>query len=98
MVRVIRWVLTVLTCLFGALFLVAAIRREPAPLAALMPAIIAVLGATGLWIEESKRRRWDRRLASGRCPSCGYDRGGHAHDSPCPECGLIHKPALSAPK
>jgi hypothetical protein len=27
------------------------------------------------------------RRAKGRCPSCGYDRGGLAKDAACPECG-----------
>jgi hypothetical protein len=27
------------------------------------------------------------RRAKGRCPSCGYDRGGLAGDAACPECG-----------
>ncbi|HYE63247.1 MAG TPA: hypothetical protein VD997_14725 [Phycisphaerales bacterium] len=31
------------------------------------------------------RRR--RRRNKGRCPSCGYDRGGIAVDAACPECG-----------
>jgi hypothetical protein len=27
------------------------------------------------------------RRAKGRCPSCGYDRGGLAKNAACPECG-----------
>jgi hypothetical protein len=30
-----------------------------------------------------------RGLNSGDCPRCGYDRGGLAADSKCPECGTV---------
>lgn len=36
-----------------------------------------------LWVSRRVRR------ASGRCPSCGYDRRGLAADAACPECGRV---------
>ena len=46
----------------------------------------AYLAAAAVSMEYRTVRRW-RRLARGRCDTCGYDRSGIDPAAKCPECG-----------
>lgn len=48
--------------------------------------LYSVLWLLPLWLVGAARRSLRRR--GGRCPTCGYDRRGLAHDAACPECGM----------
>jgi hypothetical protein len=66
-------------------------RRRPLPIRVLpfgfaLNTLLAAGVLLGLVEGVAFARRRVRR-AKGRCPSCGYDRGGLAKDAACPECG-----------
>ena len=46
---------------------------------------LLVLTATPLWFQASRALRARRRIAAGKCVSCGYDL--RANTGVCPECG-----------
>jgi hypothetical protein len=61
-------------------------------------ALIMLTGSWPLcWLLTRDRRRRQRRLAQGRCPSCNYDLHGTPGTDRCPECGTpVERPAAGA--
>jgi hypothetical protein len=52
-----------------------------------LPYWLIVIGSAALPAARlAGRRRWQRRLARGLCPGCGYDLTGNVSGT-CPECG-----------
>jgi hypothetical protein len=51
--------------------------------------IVMLIVGTPCWsgLARTAKMRWRRRR--GLCTMCGYNRRGIAHDSACPECGML---------
>jgi hypothetical protein len=70
------------------------VRRVPVGIIPLGFAVdtLATAGVVLVVVESFAFARRRVRRGKGRCPSCGYDRGGLARDAACPECGACEPP------
>jgi hypothetical protein len=52
-----------------------------------IPFLLCAIPTALLWRRDHILTVGGKRARAGRCPKCGYDRGGLTPDTPCPECG-----------
>lgn len=57
-----------------------------------IPTAACLLAAAAFWRTDAAHRR---RLRTGLCPACGYDRAGLPAAAACPECNARFPPAAT---